>query len=240
MEPNLSFLVVANQRHHPLRARFSWVHEYAHILFDRNLKGTVSRESDRADFSEVRANAFAAAFLMPELGVREFLAGIGKGQPSRDKWAIFDEEEVVSAEARAEPGSQALQLYDVVLMAHHFGVSRLAALYRLKNLGVISQAKLDELLREEQEGRGKEIERSLRLAVPRKEKGKRPAGSKDFRSRFLAFAVEAYRREKISRGKLSELASIVDFSSSALDRVLRAVGMEEEPESEVLLPEGLE
>ena len=240
MEPNLSHLVVANQCHHPLRARFSWVHEYAHILFDRNHKATVSRESDRSDFSEVRANAFAAAFLMPELGVREFLTGIGKGQPSRDKWAIFDEEEVVSAEARAEPGSQALQLYDVVLMAHHFGVSRLAALYRLKNLGVISQAKLDELLREEQEGRGKEVEQSLRLAVPREEKKKRPASSKDFRSRFLALAIEAYRREKISRGKLSELASIVDFSSSALDRVLRAVGMDEEPESEVLLPEGLE
>jgi Zn-dependent peptidase ImmA (M78 family)/transcriptional regulator with XRE-family HTH domain len=240
MEPSLSFLVVANRRHHPLRIRFSWVHEYAHILFDRNRKGTVSRESDRADFTEVRANAFAAAFLMPELGVREFFARLGKGQPSRDKWSVFDEGEVISAEARAEPGSQAVQLYDVVLLAQHFGVSRLAALYRLKNLGLIPQVKLDELLREEQGGRGKEIERSLRLADDREEKGERRASPKDFRSRFLALAIEAYRRGKISRGKLSELASIVKFSSSELGRVLRAVGLDDqEAESEVLLPEGL-
>lgn len=241
MEPSLSFLVVANRRHSALRARFSWVHEYAHLLFDRQRKGTISRESDRASLSEVRANAFAAAFLMPELGVREFLAGIGKGQPSRERWAIFDEGDVISAEARTEPGSQQIQLYDVVLLAHHFGVSRLAALYRLKNLRLISQGELDVLLGEEQEGRGRDIERSLRLSRAREESEERLASSKDFRSRFLALAIEAYRREKISRRKLLELASLVEFSSSAVAKVLQAAGLDgAEAESEVLLPEGLE
>lgn len=239
MEPSLSFLVVANRRHPSLRTRFSWVHEYAHLLFDRQRKGTISRESDRASLSEVRANAFAAAFLMPELGVREFLARLGKGQPSRESWAVFDEGEVISAEARTEPGSQTVQLYDVVLLAHHFGVSRLAALYRLRNLRLLSQSELDVLLAEEQEGRGEEIERSLRLPSDREEREKRKASPKDFR--FLALAIEAYRRAKISRGKLSELAAIVEFSSSALARVLQAVGLDgAEAESEVLLPEGLE
>lgn len=241
MEPSLSFLVVANRRHHALRIRFSWVHEYAHLLFDRQRKGAISRESERANFPEVRANAFAAAFLMPELGVRELLASLGKGQPSRDRWTVFDEGEVVSAESRAEPGSQTVQLYDVVLLAHHFGVSRLAALYRLRNLRLIAQGELDVLLGEEQEGRGKEIERSLRLPGDREESEKREASPKDFRSRFLALAIEAYRREKISRGKLSELAAIVEFSSAALARVLQAVGLNDaEAGSEVLLPEGLE
>jgi len=241
MEPSLSFLVVANRRHPALRTRFSWVHEYSHLLFDRHSKGTISRESDRANFSEVRANAFAAAFLMPEIGVRELLASLGKGQPSRDRWTVFDEGDVISAESRAEPGSQTVQLYDVVLLAHHFGVSRLAALYRLRNLRLIAQGELDVLLGEEQEGRGKEIERSLRLPSDREESEKREASPKDFRSRFLALAIEAYRREKISHGKLSELAAIVEFSSSALARVLQAVGLDDaEAESEVLLPEGLE
>jgi Zn-dependent peptidase ImmA (M78 family) len=239
MEPSLGLLLVANRRHHQMRIRFSWVHEYAHVLFDRNRKGTVSREADRADFVEVRANAFAAAFLLPELGVREFLSGIGKGQPSRDRWAVFDEEEVISAEARSEPGSQALQLYDVILLAHHFGVSRLAALYRLKNLRLLSQSDLEVLLRDEQGGMGKEIERSLRLPDDRELKGERLVGTRDFQSRFLALAVEAYRREKISYRKLSELASMVEFPPSALNRLLRAAGLDEEPEGEVLLPEGL-
>jgi Zn-dependent peptidase ImmA (M78 family)/transcriptional regulator with XRE-family HTH domain len=240
MEPSLSFLVVANRQHPALRARFSWVHEYAHLLFDRHRKGMISRESGRADLPEVRANAFAAAFLIPELGAREFLAGIGKGQPSRDKWTVFDEGDVISAEVRAEPGSQTVQLYDVVLLAHHFGVSRLAALYRLRNLRLISQGELEVLLREEQEGRGREIERSLCLPGTRDESDKRMASPKDFQSRFLALAIEAYRREKISSGKLSELASMAGFSSSALARVLQAAGLDDEkPDSEVLLPKGL-
>ena len=36
---------------------------------------------------------------------------------------------VVRSLSRAEPKSQDIQLYDVVHLAHHFGVSRLAALY---------------------------------------------------------------------------------------------------------------
>ncbi|MES1240132.1 MAG: helix-turn-helix transcriptional regulator [Acidobacteriota bacterium] len=240
MEPSLSFLVVANRRHPALRARFSWVHEYAHLLFDRHRKGMISRESDRANLPEVRANAFAAAFLLPEPGVREFLAGIGKGQPSRDRWSVFDEGDVVSAEVRAEPGSQTVQLYDVVLLAHHFGVSRLAAVYRLRNLRLISQGELDVLLQEEQEGRGKEIERSLCLLGALDENESRMANPKDFQSRFLALAIEVYRRGKISRGKLSELASMAGFSLPVLTRVLQAAGLDDrESDSEVLLPKGL-
>ena len=178
--------------------------------------------------------------------MREFLAGIGKGQASRERWAVFDEERVVAAESRAEPGSQAVQLYDVVLLARHFEVSRLAALYRLRNLRLIAQGELDGLLDEEQGGKGKEIERSLGLPESEaaeddsKKQADRAAGEKDFRSRFLGLAIEAYRRRKISRGKLAELAALMGFGPAALDRVLRAVGLaEEEGESEALVPEGL-
>jgi transcriptional regulator with XRE-family HTH domain len=48
--------------------------------------------------------------------------------------ANLDEGEVISAEARTEPGSQTVQLYDVVLLAHHFGVSRLGLLGALEGL----------------------------------------------------------------------------------------------------------
>ena len=36
MEPRLSLFVVANRRHPILRRRFSWVHEYGHVLLDRD------------------------------------------------------------------------------------------------------------------------------------------------------------------------------------------------------------
>jgi Zn-dependent peptidase ImmA (M78 family) len=43
----------------------------------------VSRESERTDLLEVRANVIAANFLMPEDGVRQFVATLGKGSTSR-------------------------------------------------------------------------------------------------------------------------------------------------------------
>jgi hypothetical protein len=231
MQPGLSLLVVANRRHHLLRRRFSWIHEYAHVVLDRSLRGTLSRLSDREALSEVRANAFAAYFLMPEEGVRSSLAEMGKGQPGRVRLEVFDGAGVVPAEGRAEAGSQKLQLHDVVLLADHFGVSRTAALYRLRNLQLLSQEEMGSLLADEQEGRGRSLSWLLGLPEPDHE-----AARDEFRSRFLGLALEAFRREKISTGKLRELAGLVEVSAEELDRFLDGI----ESPADVLLPEGLD
>jgi len=110
---NIGLFVVANRAHHHLRRRFSFAHEYAHVVADRDRSGLVSRASDRDDLIEVRANSFAASFLMPEEGVRQFVAGLGKGSPSRAYAEVFDEAGSVDVEGRSEPGSQAVQLYAV-------------------------------------------------------------------------------------------------------------------------------
>lgn len=248
MDPRLSFFVVANQEHAVLRRRFSWVHEYAHVLFDRELRGTVSREGDRDDLVEVRANAFAASFHLPPAGAREFLEGLGKGRGSRERWELFhegEERELFRAEGRAEPGSQEVQLYDVILLARRFGVSRTTAIYRLKNLGLIFQAEFDALLTQEREGEGLAIERSLGLPGWKAERPSDPelAGDvlggpdRDFRSRFLSLALEAYRRSKISRGKLHELGRLVDTAETEIDDLLDRLGfLDDEEDDEVLLP----
>lgn len=223
MERDISLFVVANREHHQLRRRFSWVHEYAHVLLDRSRRGTISRTEDRDDLSEVRANAFAANFLLPEEGIRDFLANLGKGQPGRERFEVFDGEEAVSAETRAEPGAQSLQLYDVVLLAHHFRVSRTAALYRLRNLRLLSQAALERLLAEEGEGKGERIARHLQLRD-----SDHAAARNEFRSRFLGLALEAYRQEKISRGKLRELAALVGVSEDEAEDLLVDAGLDDE------------
>lgn len=246
MEPTLSFFVVANDRHKVTRRRFSWVHEYAHILFDRSLRGTVSRVSERSALAEVRANSFAASFLVPEDGVWGFIDGIGKGRGSRQRWEVYDESDqgrTVAAEGRSEPGSQQIQLYDAVLLAHRYGVSRAMVLYRLKNVGLINQSELEVLLDQERQ-QGWQLERSLGLPEWDAERVEKGAGSQsgetpprsDFRTRFLTLALEAYRRDKISRGKLRTLADLVDLPPSGLDRLLWASGLEDDEEDEVLLP----
>lgn len=242
MDPRLSFFVVSNADHGVLRRRFSWAHEYAHVLFDRDRRGTVSRDAERADLTEVRANAFAAAFLLPPGGARQFLEELGKGRGSRERWEIFDEgggRQTVAAEARPEPGSQDVQLYDVIRLAHRFGVSRTAAIYRLKNLRLVSQAELDRLL-ERDAAEGREIERALALPPWRARRGTpaatgeddggearnadEPASGGDFRGRFLSLALEAYRREKISRGKLRELGRLVGADWDEIDELVERLG----------------
>ena len=236
MDPRLSFFVVANREHGILRRRFSWVHEYAHVLFDRGRRGTVSRESERDDLAEVRANSFAASFLLPPEGARQFIREVGKGRGSRESVALFHEgesRELFRAEGRPEPGSQEVQLYDVILLARRFGVSRTAAIYRLKNLRLISQAELDGLLLKEREGQGAELERSLALPAWQARRGaaaetleEEPLEnhSGDFRTRFLSLALEAYRRQKISRGKLHELGRMVDTPDTEIDDLLELLG----------------
>jgi Zn-dependent peptidase ImmA (M78 family)/DNA-binding XRE family transcriptional regulator len=200
----VGLFVVANRTHHVLRRRFSFAHEYAHILADRDRFGLVSRASERQNLIEVRANTFAACFLMPEDGVRQFIAGLGKGKPSRIHADVFDEVESLDVEGRTAPGSQAVQLYDIVLLAQHFGVSRIAALYRLRNLRFISEADFDRLKALDEAGRGRQIAGHLGLPEP-----DHTVVRNWFQQRFLGLALEAYRREEISGGKLDELASML-------------------------------
>ena len=181
---NIGLFVVGNRAHHQLRRRFSFAHEYAHVVVDRDRAGLVSRTTDRDDLVEVRANAFAAGFLMPEEGVRQFIAGLGKGKPSRAYAEVFDEAGSVNVEGRSDPGTQAVQLYDVVQIAHHFGVSRLAALYRLRNLRLVSAAEFDQLKALDDTDKGKQLARLLGLAEPDDSMVR-----DEFRHRFLGLAL---------------------------------------------------
>jgi Zn-dependent peptidase ImmA (M78 family)/DNA-binding XRE family transcriptional regulator len=208
-------LVVVNRAHHYLRRRFSFAHEYAHVLVDRERVGLVSRTTERDNLLEVRANAFAAAFLSPEDGVRQFMASLGKGQPSRVRASVFDEAGDLDVEARSAPGSQDIQIYDVALLAHHFGVSRLAALYRLRNLRLITEAEFEHLKTLDAEGAGRQVAQHLGLPEPDHDELRNR-----FHSRFIGLALEAHRREEISRGKLKELAKLVGIDGAGVDALL--------------------
>jgi len=226
-DPNVGLFVVANRAHHVLRRRFSFAHEFAHVLADRERFGLISRLSERDNLIEVRANAFAASFLMPEGGVREFISGLGKGRPSRVYADVFDEAGSLKVESRTAPGTQTVQLYDVVQLAHHFGVSRIAALYRLRNLRLLTEAEFDLLKRLDDAGKGKPLAVHLGLEQPGSEETRNW-----FRHRFLALALEAFRREVISRGKLVELAAMLGLDRDEVDRLIEDAGLGGDPPGE--------
>jgi Zn-dependent peptidase ImmA (M78 family) len=204
------------------------------VLLDRGRLGTISRTADRNDLIEVRANAFAASLLLPEEGVRRFMIAIGKGGPSRLHADVFDESGVVEVRARAAPESRDIQLYEVAELADHFGVSRLAALYRLRNLRLITDAELDHLKQQEEAGKGREVAALLDLPEVDHE-----AARNEFRHRFLALALEALRRGEISRAKLAELAGMVELGPDDVARLLQETGLEDlDGEGEILVPAG--
>jgi hypothetical protein len=199
---------------------------------DKDAIGMVSRVNERDDLREVRANSFAANFLLPEEGVRQFVAALGKGSASRIHADIFDESGVVAIDTRTDPATQEIQLYDAVQLAHSYGVSVPSTLYRLRNLKLLSESEFERLRAMDAEGRSRKIAVAFGVSTDDslEQRG-------EFQRRFLALGLEALRREKISQAKFMQLAERVGVSHwIAQDLVVNAGIDDAEPQS-VLLPE---
>lgn len=220
---SIGLAILVNDRHWPVRRRFSYAHEYAHALFDRQAPVTTTRRENSSELIEKRANAFAAAFLMPAEGVVEQLAQLDKGRPSRQAQVIFDvaNNASIEAEIRPRPGSQSITYQDAAALARHFGVSYEAAVWRLKSLGHIGQGETDALIGQKDVGK-----RYIKLLgfLDILDEGEAPqANEVELRNQLTRLALEAYRQEEISRGRLSEIsrklaidpAEMIDFAEAA-------------------------
>jgi len=167
----------------------------------------------------VRANSFAAAFLMPEGGVRAFVRRLGKGEQSRSQLSAYDETAVVEGQRRREAHSQDIQVYDVAHLAHHFGVSYETALYRLLNLKLVTEEERVVLAEQKETAAG-----IMRFLGP--EPDAKAPGHKPFRHQLVLLAVEALRREVISRAKLRELCDLAQVQPGEFKALVATV---EEP-----------
>ncbi|MFQ5792359.1 MAG: hypothetical protein ACE5JI_17970, partial [Acidobacteriota bacterium] len=104
------------------------------------------------------------------------------------------------------------------------GVSFEAAVYRLRNLRVVTGREMNELL-----GKKDEVAPLQRVLDP-SAVDERLNRRGMFRHRYLTLALEAYRRELISRRKLGELARLLEMSDDELEELLRTVNLHEEVE----------
>lgn len=119
--PDVGPCVLINAADRASRQRWTAAHECGHFLVDRDeLPGEICDTRRRNELFEMRANAFAAAFLLPEGGVDGALAGLG------------------AERQRVEPEH-------AVHLMHDFGVSYEAVLWRLLNLGWISRDRREQL-----------------------------------------------------------------------------------------------
>ena len=215
---SIGLFILVNFGHSRARKRFSYAHEYAHALLDRKDPATVSREENRRNLSEVRANAFAAAFLLPRTGVWAFLNSRFKAGPSLIEQTVYDptaeqNAEEVKASRRAAPRSQVLTYEDTAALAHHFSVSYQAALFRLKSLSIVNEGEFTEL--RDKENFGKQYLELLEILVDLEGHDQRKP-DREIVSQVVHLALEAYRREEISKGKLRDLSTLLDFSAKDL------------------------
>jgi len=99
------------------------------------------------------------------------------------------------------------------------------------NLKLITDKQFEAMKQLDQEGLGKQLAELLGL----------PELSEDetvnaFYRRYLVLALEAYRREKISRRKLLEIAGKLGIGSEEVERVIEGLGLDHDDQTEVLLP----
>ena len=214
--PSIGLAIFVNASHIRARKRFSYAHEYAHSLLDRQLKITVSSYSNASELLEKRANAFAAAFLMPESGIESLLDSLDKGKPSRVEKTIFDvaTDGRIDTSVRPIPNSQRITYQDVAIVAHHFGVSYQAATYRLRSLNRISQRECERLL--EQVAVGREYLQVLDMFEDLEAPEDKKLWSRELRNHIVHLAIEAYRREDISKGKLLDLSKSLKIPSDKM------------------------
>ncbi|MCI0457390.1 MAG: ImmA/IrrE family metallo-endopeptidase, partial [Gemmataceae bacterium] len=213
-EGSLGFVILVNYSHRRGRKRFSYAHEYAHALLDRKWKLTVTTKRNSGELVEKRANAFAASFLMPKAGVELFLATLNKGGSSRRTFHVYDvaTEEGIEAERRVLARSQEITFQDAALLAAHFGVSYQVAVYRLSDLGFVNREDLKSLLEK------LELAQSyLRLIGRWNDVASKPGpNDRELVSQIVPLALEAFRREEISRGKLLDLSKQLGIKGADL------------------------
>ncbi len=214
--PDFGIAILANLTQSQVRRRFSYAHEHAHALMDRDEPATVTSAHNAKTKTEQRANAFAAAFLMPEEGVRGFLHSLGKGKRSRSEEAAMDAvtEEGIQGQLRSPARSQNVTYADVALLAWHFEVSYAAAVWRLRGLNVVSPDQTQTLLDRTEEAH--RYQSAVRAFSDVEDSEDGASWDHELDWQILSLALEAWWRGEISRGRLLEVGRLLDIEDETI------------------------
>jgi transcriptional regulator with XRE-family HTH domain len=204
--PSVGALVIIDTSDARL-SRLGLLHEYAFALFEKERSLVVTTPMNADELIQIRASAFAAAFLLPQSGIESAIGGLDKGRPSRRAFAVFGyaAEDLLEAEVRSAPGSQTLSCHDVASIAGRFGASYEATVYRLRALGLISKAENEDLLKRERR-RAASGYTALFATRPEPDPSRATEAGVPLKREIAHLAIEAYRRRLTSRGDLAAVA----------------------------------
>jgi Zn-dependent peptidase ImmA (M78 family)/DNA-binding XRE family transcriptional regulator len=217
---SIGLAILINGKHPRKRRRFSYAHEYAHALVDRNQSSSalVTGKFNAQELVEKRANAFASEFLIPAAGIEEALTRFDKGARSRESLWMWDYalEQGEEVERRNKPGSQAVTYQDVACLSHEYTVSYEMVVYRLSDMGVINRTRINELIAERE--KAKELMELLAELVPDENE---QATEQPYLKQQIGFkAIEAYRRNAITTECFVEICSKLELNVERTRRVV--------------------
>src|SRR5262249_43548106 len=82
-------LIIASGKRRASRERFGVLRGYAHALFEGARAVVVTTPSNAEELVEIRADAFATAFLLPASGIESAMSWLDKGRSSRHVRTIY-------------------------------------------------------------------------------------------------------------------------------------------------------
>lgn len=170
--PHFGPCVLVNKLNTLERCVFTLAHEYGHLLMHRKLYVNRDPSKQRDREVEEMANTFAANFLVPERGLRDVFA--------------------------KNVGSRPVGTEDVVFLKHHFRVSFIVMLKRLKDTLSIDQKTHDDLLEKARKWQPDAKKEPAPLSIESLESWQKVC-------RFMHLARKAAVEGLISLGKLAEL-----------------------------------
>ena len=188
-------LLVTNSSHILSRERFTLAHEIAHHLFDlQEGKQAVESDKETGQFNEqhpleYRADCFAAAFLMPEKGIKDSLREFG--MENND-----------------------IGFSDIIRLQVEFGVSYRAMVRRLKDLSIITYNQT-QTLRDYFGETGFSLE-ALFKRVNASNELLHPAETVWIPTKFINYLVSNYENGYIPYSALSKVLDIVNLTPEAL------------------------
>jgi Zn-dependent peptidase ImmA (M78 family) len=207
---DVGLAIVVNSEHSPRLRQFAVLQTYAYALFEHGNTLRTTKRSKAGELTAKRANAFSAAFLLPEGGIRELLESLGKGHGSRKEYVVLDigSDETVRAEQRTAPGSQTITYADVVAIAGRFGAGYKSVVYRLLSLGMVSETESRALLSTRLQ---RAAEQCLTFTAPPAASGGFLEGRSGLKADVVHLTIETYRRGLIKRDRLRAIAEMLQL-----------------------------
>ena len=220
-EPDHGLLIVLDKNLGLEHRRFRYAHGLAHFLFDTEGPWRVCNAGGAPDFAEVRADAFASGFLIPQHGLRRYVETLGKetwGRAGPTVLSVFSEGDGRDmtgqsrwVDGRQRKGRHPITLSDVLRTAHYYGTSPSVAAHRLRNLRLLTDRELDQLETMLESEKHTPIEGELALRAHEMD---------SLCSRLAALAASAFHRGKIDTPRFNELADLAGVRVANRKRLL--------------------